>query len=129
MRQRWKRGTKPNLPLTTARHWMQDTELRRRIKKVREARRFPSGRCGLGYCLERKLQSNTPTSITIELANPVIIAPATSALIPRVMIQPMTGVLTSQAKKPREYPTNQNPNSTIFRPIIGLPEHDAAERW
>jgi hypothetical protein len=36
-----------------------------------------------------------------ELANPVIIAPATSELIPRVMIQVITGVLTSQAKKPR----------------------------
>jgi hypothetical protein len=67
---------------------------------------------------ERKLQSRTATSIMIELAKPVIIAPATSELMPRVMIQLTTGALTNQAKKPREYPSNQNPNSTIFRPMM-----------
>jgi hypothetical protein len=55
----------------------------------------------------------------MELAIPVIIAPATSELTPSVMIHDMTGALTNQATKPRAYPTNQNPNNTIFRPILG----------
>ena len=69
------------------------------------------------YCLDRKVQSITPTSITMELANPVIIAPATSALTPRVMTQLMIGALTNHAKKPKAYPTSQKPNNTTFRPI------------
>ena len=71
----------------------------------------------------------TPTSIIIELAKPVIMAPAMSALIPMLMIHEMTGVLTSQAMKPRLYPSNQNPKSTSFRPIIGIPDPDAAKKW
>jgi hypothetical protein len=42
----------------------------------------------------------TPTSITSEPAKPVISAPAMSALKPRLVIQEITGALTSQAKKP-----------------------------
>lgn len=60
----------------------------------------------------------TPTSIIIDPARPVMRAPARSELSPRFSKNVSTGALTSQAKKPRAYPTSQNPNSTSFLPML-----------